>query len=85
MFVGVGGCGAKATGGAPNRLPKKAHLRGPILRTGTPRARALVAAYLEYASLGVSLAALRLNLFEQPGEERVSRDPVNSTTVSTEE
>jgi len=29
-----------------------AHLRGPILRTGTPHARALAAAYAEYASLG---------------------------------
>jgi hypothetical protein len=28
---------------------------------------ALVAAYLEYASLGLTLAALHLNLFEQPG------------------
>jgi hypothetical protein len=40
-------------------LLKKAHL----LRW---RAQALVAAYLEYASLGLALAALHLDLFEQP-------------------
>jgi hypothetical protein len=44
------------------RLLKKAHLR-------RWRARALVAAYLEYASLGASLAALHLSHFEQPGKE----------------
>jgi hypothetical protein len=44
-------------------LLKKAHLR-------RWRAWALVAAYLEYASLGPSLAALHLDLFEQPGQKR---------------
>jgi hypothetical protein len=43
----------------PDRLLKKAHLR-------RWRARALAAAYLQYASLGPSLAALHLDLFEQP-------------------
>src|SRR5512134_2121005 len=43
-----------------SRLLKKAHLqRWP--------AWALVAAYLEYASLGPSRTALHLDLFEQPG------------------
>jgi len=32
-----------------SRLLKKAHLLGPILRMGTPHARALAAAYLGYA------------------------------------
>ena len=47
----------------PDRLLKKAHLlRWP--------ARALAAAYLEYASLGPSRAALHPDLFEQPGRKR---------------
>jgi hypothetical protein len=41
---------------------KTAHLRRPILRMGTPLARALVAAYFQYASL----AALHMGRFEQP-------------------
>jgi hypothetical protein len=45
----------------PSRLLKKAHLR-------RCRVCALVAAYLEYASLGSSRGALHLDLFEQPGE-----------------
>jgi hypothetical protein len=48
------------------RLLKKAHLLGPILRMGTPLARALAAAYLKYASLGLPHSALHLDLFEQP-------------------
>jgi len=48
------------TSGPTSRLLKKAHLR-------RWRARALAAAYLKYASLGPSLAALQLGLFEQPG------------------
>jgi hypothetical protein len=40
---------------------KKAHLR-------RWRRRALAAAYLEYASLGASGAALHLDLFDQPVE-----------------
>ena len=51
-----------------SRLLKKAHL----LRW---RARALTAAYLQYASLGPSLAALHLDLFEQPGRIRVVQHP----------
>jgi hypothetical protein len=51
-----------------NRLLKKAHL----LRWLT---RALVAAYLEYASLGPSRAALHLDLFEQPDRQRVFQHP----------
>jgi len=48
----------------PSRPLKKAHLR-------RWRARALAAAYPEYASLGASRAALHLDLFEQPdGIER---------------
>ena len=42
-----------------SRLLKKAHLR-------RWRARALPAAYPEYASFGASRAALHLDLFEQP-------------------
>jgi len=42
------------------RLLKKAHLR-------RWPARALVAAYLKYASLGPARAALHLDFFEQPG------------------
>ena len=45
-----------------SRLLKKAHLP-------RWRAQALVAAYLEYASLGLTLAALHLGLFEQPGHK----------------
>ena len=33
----------------PAEKLKTAHLRGPILRMGTPKAEALVAAYREYA------------------------------------
>ncbi|MCX5735758.1 MAG: hypothetical protein NTW68_15745, partial [candidate division NC10 bacterium] len=44
-----------------NRPLKKAHL----LRW---HARALAAAYLEYASLGPARAALHLDLFEQPAD-----------------
>src|SRR5512147_3308353 len=39
---------------------------------GTPHAWALVAAYLEYASLGPSRAAWHLDLFERPARARVS-------------
>ena len=46
----------------PDRLLKKAHL----LRWHT---RALAAAYLEYASLGPSRAALHPDLFKQPGRK----------------
>src|SRR5512134_3764886 len=49
-----------------SRLLKKAHL----LRWLT---RALVAAYLEYASLGPACAALHLDLFEQPGHKEPCR------------
>jgi len=51
-----------------NRLLKKAHLR-------RWNAQALVAAYLEYASLGLSHSALHLDLFEQPGRKRVFQHP----------
>jgi hypothetical protein len=47
-----------------SRLLKKAHLR-------RWPARALAAAYLEYASLGPSRAALHLDLFEQPADKPV--------------
>ncbi len=47
------------------RLLKKAHLRRWC-------GRALVAAYLQYASLGPSRTALHLALFEQPGQKRFS-------------
>jgi hypothetical protein len=50
----------------PAEKLKTAHLR-------RWRARALAAAYLEYASLGPSLAALQLDRFEQPAEKRVFR------------
>ncbi len=67
----------------PYRLLKKpvpsevegAHLRRPILRMGTPLAQALVAAYLQYASLGLPHSALHLDLFEQPAQERVFQQP----------
>ena len=49
-------------------LLKKAHLR-------RWQARALAAAYPEYASLGPSHAALHLDLFEQPGQKRAFQDP----------
>jgi len=49
-------------------LLKKAHL----LRW---KAEALVAAYLEYASLGLAPSALHLGLFEQPGGKRVFQHP----------
>jgi hypothetical protein len=55
---------------ALSRLLKKAHL----LRW---RDRALAVAYLEYASLGPSLAALHLDLFEQPGRKQVFQQPAN--------
>jgi hypothetical protein len=45
-------------------LLKNAHLR-------RWRAWALVAAYRKYASLGPSLAALHLGLFEQPGRKAI--------------
>jgi hypothetical protein len=48
----------------PRRLLKKAHLLRWL-------AQALVAAYLEYASLGLTLAALHLSLFEQPERRRI--------------
>jgi hypothetical protein len=58
----------------PAEKRKTACLRGPILRTGTPNAEALAAAYLEYASLGPRVpirrmggAAWHLDRFEQPG------------------
>ena len=52
----------------PSRLLEKAHL----LRW---HARALAAAYLEYASLGPPRAALHLDLFEQPERNRVFQQP----------
>ena len=61
---------------------KKAHLRRPTFG-GYPRARALAAAYAEYASLGPGYpsqmgdAALHLDLFERPGEKRDSGNPSN--------
>jgi SAM-dependent methyltransferase len=55
----------------PIRLLKKAHLRGPILRTGTPRARAALRRTRKYASHLASRAALHLDLFEQPGRKVV--------------
>ena len=59
----------------PDRLLKKAHLlRWP--------ARALAAAYLEYASLGPSRAALHPDLFEQPGRKRVLQQLVNGTKAA---
>ena len=69
-------CGGRRSrsGGAPrrsasrNRPLKKAHLR-------RWPARALAAAYLEYASLGPSRAALHLDLFERPGRKRVVQRP----------
>ncbi len=72
-----GGTGvARDRGGGPgpqpvlSRLLKKAHLlRWP--------ARALAAAYLEYASLGPSRAVLHLDLFEQPECRRVFQHPVS--------
>jgi hypothetical protein len=47
-----------------SRLLKKAHLR-------RWRARALTATYPAYVSFGASRAALHLDLFEQPAEERI--------------
>jgi hypothetical protein len=49
----------------PDRLLKMTHL----LRWN---AQALVAAYLEYASLGLPRSALHLDLFEQPEPGRGS-------------
>jgi len=49
---------------ARSRLLKKAHLRRWC-------AWALAAAYAEYASLGPSRAALHLDFFEQPAEDRL--------------
>jgi len=46
--------------GTGQQAAEKAHLR-------RWPARALVAAYLEYASPGLSRAVLHLTLFEQPG------------------
>jgi hypothetical protein len=45
-----------------------AHLRTPILWMGTRLARALAAAYLEYASLGPTRAALHLDLLSSLGD-----------------
>jgi hypothetical protein len=53
--------------GPASRLLKKAHLR-------RWRARALVATYPVYASLGPSPAALHLHLFEQPAETGLQQD-----------
>jgi hypothetical protein len=38
---------------------------------GAPRASALAAAYLQYASLGLRRTALHLGLFEQPEGDRI--------------
>jgi hypothetical protein len=62
------GRGHRRAAGASSRLLKKAHLRRWLTR-------ALVAAYLEYASLGPARAALHLDLFEQPGEKRIFQQP----------
>ena len=71
---------SERSSGLARRLLKKAHLR-------RWRARALAAAYPEYASLGPSRAALHLDLFEQPAEERafwqLAKGPRESGHVGT--
>jgi hypothetical protein len=79
-----------ATAGS-SRLLKNAHLRRPILRMGTPRARALAAWFDGLTTSGMSLirprvliremgdAALHLDLFEQPGRIGVFQHPASYT------
>ncbi len=66
---------ARGCQAASGRLLKKAHLR-------RWRARALAAAYPEYASLGASRAALHLDLFEQPAQDRVFLQALGGTLTA---
>jgi putative oxidoreductase len=60
-WFGGHGLSGLVKGPLSHRLLKKTHLR-------RWRAHALPAAYPAYASVGVSRAALHLDLFEQPGQ-----------------